>query len=200
VIEGAAFSSPDVWLPILLGLIVALGARRWAGDLIARVRWLLQGGARSGDLITVDGVCGEVSRVGLTRLGLKLPGGSTAWFDLGSVTAIKKHDRGHQACIVDIVLPTGNDQAKFIEGMVVTRTESMRERFPHMLRGAPKILGRRETNAGQSYIRVYFPVWPGMGGVVEAVFKPQIATALKRLDAEYAEWMVTVTYDLADAV
>ncbi len=97
--------------------------------------------------------------------------------------------------MVDIILPPGNDQAKFIKGMVVTRTETIRERFPNILREPLRLLGRHETNAGQILLRIYLPIWPGCGEPIEDVFKPQISDALKKIDPEYADWMIMVTYD-----
>lgn len=147
----------------------------------------------------IDGYVGEVSGIGLTRIALRDFDGSTTWISLSTIQAVSVYHKGHQSCVVDIILPPGNDQAKFIEGMVLTRTETIRERFQNILRESPYLVGRRETNAGQIYIRVYFPIWPGCGGPIEDVFKPQIADALKRIDPEYADWMILVTYDATDA-
>lgn len=178
-------------------LVLAFGLRGWVVDVFARIRWALRGGPGVGALVDVDGYVGEVMRVGLTRIALKNAETIMTWIPLSTIQAVSIHELGHQACVVDIILPPGNDQAKFIEGMVVTRTESIRERFPNILRSPPRLLGRQETNAGQSIIRVYFPIWPGCGDPIEDVFKPQIASALRRIDEDYADWMIVVTYDAA---
>ena len=187
-----------VMIAAIIALVVAFGLRGWVTDLFARIRWSLRGGPGPGALVEIDGYVGEVERVGLTRVALKGAEGATTWIPLSAIQAVSHHPKGHQACVVDIILPPGNDKAKFIEGMVVTRTEAIRERFPNILREAPRLLGRRETNAGQSFIRVYFPIWPGCGDPIEDVFKPQIGDALRRIDPEYAEWMIVVTFDATD--
>lgn len=184
-----------VLITAVVALVVAFGLRGWVADLFARIRWAIRGGPGAGALVDVDGYVGEVERIGLTRIVLKSAEGARIWLPLSTVEAVAEHAKGHQACVVDIILPPGNDQAKFIEGMVVTRTESIRERFPNTLRDSPRLMGRHETNAGQIFLRVYFPIWPGCGEPIENVFRPQIADALRRIDPEYADWMIIVTYD-----
>ena len=160
---------------------------------------MLGGRPSVGALVTIDGHTGEVTRVGLTDVELRGANGSVTCIALGSIAVLIHHKKDHQGCVVDIVLPSVSDQTKYIEGMVVTRTETIRERFPNIFRAPPRVIGRRETNAGQNYIRVYFPIWPGAGQPIEEVFKPQISGALKKIDPEYADWMIMVTYDSADA-
>ncbi len=179
-------------------LLIAFGLRRWAAGIFTRLRWLLGGGPSTGALVDIDGYIGEVAGVGLTRVTLKSFDGSTMSLSLGGIHAVVTYPKGHQGCMVDIILPPGNDQAKFIEGMVVTRTESIRERFPSILREPPRLLARQETNAGQVLLRVYFPIWPGCGDPIEDVFRPQIADALKKIDPEYADWMIMVSYDTTE--
>ncbi|NKB45116.1 MAG: mechanosensitive ion channel [Alphaproteobacteria bacterium] len=184
---------------VILALTVAHGLKGWVGDVFARLRWMLGGGPSIGSLVTIDSHAGEVAHIGLTRVTLRMVDGSTTRISLGAINVLTHHKKDHQGCVVDIVLPSVSDQTKYIEGMVVTRTETIRERFPNILRAPPRVIGRRETNAGQNYIRVYFPIWPGSGQPIEEVFKPQISGALKKIDPEYADWMIMVTYDSADA-
>ena len=183
---------------LVFTLVIAFGLRGWVADLFARIRWLLRGGPGVGALVEIDGYIGSVIRVGLTRISLRGSDGSQTWIPLSAIQAVSVYPKNHQTCLVDIIFPPGNDQAKLIEGMVVTRTETMRERFPNIMREPPRLLGRRETNAGQNYIRVYFPIWPGCGEVIEDVFRPQIGDALRKLDPDYADWMIVVTYDTSN--
>ena len=185
----------DFAIVTVVALLLFFALRRWFSSVLVRLSWLLGGGPAVGALVDVDGYAGEVEGVGLSRITLRSGTGAKINIPLASIDTVVVHTKGHQACVVDIILPPGNDQAKFIEGMVVTRTETIRERFPNVLREPPRLLGRHETNAGQILLRVYFPIWPGCGEPIEAVFKPQIADALHKIDPDYADWMITVTYD-----
>jgi hypothetical protein len=56
-------------------------------------------------------------------------------------------------------------------------------------------LGKIEvaTPGGWNYLRVQFQVWPGQT-LIETAFRPQIVSAMKAFDPNYADWMVPVTY------
>jgi len=43
-------------------------------------------------------------------------------------------------------------------------------------------------------MRIKFRVWPGQGAVIEGPIKAAVVQALKALDPDYADWMVTVHY------
>ena len=188
----------DFAIVLVAALLLFFALRRWVASVLIRLGWVLGGGPAIGALVDVDGYVGEVESLGLSRVTLRSSDGARVTMPLAGIDTVAVHTKGHQACIVDIILPPGNDQAKFIEGMVVTRTETIRERFPNTLREPPRLLGRHETNAGQILLRVYFPIWPGCGEPIEAVFKPQISDALSKIDPDYADWMITVTYDAVD--
>ena len=60
----------------------------------------------------------------------------------------------------------------------------------------PSIEGRIKTSSGKEFLRVKFRLWPGRGAPIETVFKQEVNYALKALDPNYQDWMVTVNYEV----
>jgi hypothetical protein len=46
---------------------------------------------------------------------------------------------------------------------------------------------------GWNYLRIQFKIWPGQT-LIETAFRPQMVSAMKQFDPNYADWMVPVTY------
>jgi small conductance mechanosensitive channel len=60
----------------------------------------------------------------------------------------------------------------------------------------PSIEGRLKTASGKEFLRVKFRLWPGRGAPIETIFKQEVVYALKALDPNYQDWMVTVNYEV----
>jgi len=59
----------------------------------------------------------------------------------------------------------------------------------------PEIFGIKDVEYGQwRYLRIKFRLWPGQIKIIEETFKERVVQVLKKSDADYASWMITVTY------
>ena len=68
------------------------------------------------------------------------------------------------------------------------------QQFPGILLLPPSFEAREETIAGDAYVRFKFRIWPGQGALLEQMVKSTVVPALKAIDDDYADWMVTVHY------
>ena len=59
-----------------------------------------------------------------------------------------------------------------------------------LLRGVP--------GGSKDKLRIKFRVWPGQGTLIEGPFRQRVIHALRKLDPDYADWMVSVTYRTAE--
>jgi hypothetical protein len=50
------------------------------------------------------------------------------------------------------------------------------------------------VGGGWKFVRVQFQIWPGQGNLIETTFRQQMVSAMKRFDANYADWQVPLTY------
>jgi hypothetical protein len=59
----------------------------------------------------------------------------------------------------------------------------------------PEIFGIKDVKDGPwRYLRIKFKLWPGQIKIIEETFKERVVLALKKSYADYASWMITVTY------
>lgn len=59
----------------------------------------------------------------------------------------------------------------------------------------PEIFGIKDVKDGLwRYLRVKFNLWPGQINIIEETFKERVDQVLKKFYADYACWMITVTY------
>ena len=59
----------------------------------------------------------------------------------------------------------------------------------------PEIFGIKDVKDGQwRYVRIKFKLWPGQINIIEETFKQRVVQLLTKSYADYASWMITVTY------
>lgn len=113
-----------------------------------------------------------------------------------TINNVVNYPRGYVRCLADITLPDDAKSAQRAEEIIRTITTSTVEQFPGILRVPPEIEEKYKTSAGKTFLRVKFRIWPERGGPLETTFKQEIVGALKQLDGAYADWMVTVNYEV----
>ncbi|HWV57737.1 MAG TPA: hypothetical protein VNZ57_09825, partial [Longimicrobiales bacterium] len=74
-----------------------------------------------------------------------------------------------------------------------------REQHSSLIVAEPRVhpVGRAGED-GWRYIRVRFRIWPGQQSVIENAVRQRAIAAMRELDPAYADWMVTVTYRIAE--
>jgi hypothetical protein len=58
----------------------------------------------------------------------------------------------------------------------------------------PAVASPRATDAGYSFVRIEFRIWPGQGALVETAIKQTLVLELRAIDPSYADAMVAVHY------
>ena len=94
------------------------------------------------------------------------------------------------------MLPVDADMADRIEETARVVTSTAIEQYPGILRAPPEVAGRTSTQSGKTYLRIKFRIWPGRGGPLEALFQKEMLQSLKKIDPDYADWMVAVNYEV----
>ena len=83
-----------------------------------------------------------------------------------------------------------------MEAAARAMTDSVIEQFAGIFRAPAEVMGRFATKSGRSYLRIKFRIWPGRGGPIETAFKQELMQSLKKIDPDYADWMVAVAYEV----
>jgi len=114
-----------------------------------------------------------------------------------SISSIVSYPRGYIRAIMDVMVPQDLETADKIETTVRSIMSSALERFPGISLMAPSIEGRlKMSSSGREILRVKFRIWPGRGGPLEAAIRPELIQELKAIDGSYADWMVTINYEV----
>ena len=48
----------------------------------------------------------------------------------------------------------------------------------------------------KDYKRIIFRIWPGRGAPIESTFKQELIQELKTVDPGYADWMISINYEI----
>jgi small conductance mechanosensitive channel len=83
-----------------------------------------------------------------------------------------------------------------LEAVIKNAMDSFGEQFPGILIYPPSIEGKQKTVSGKEYLRVKFRIFPGRGVPLESTFKQELLQKFKSIDPSYADWMISVYYEI----
>ena len=178
----------------VIALAVGFGSQGLVQDIVIGVTLVFSDAFNVGDIVEVSGQVGRVNKIGLRFTTLTNFLGQIVYIPNRNIGLTGRYRRGAIRAYVDIQLTDGSDEARVIE-MVQNIASGMRAQQPAIVVAEPEVLGPFAAGAGGwRFIRVKFRLWPGQGAFVENAFRQRTLAALRQMDAEYADWMLTVTY------
>jgi small conductance mechanosensitive channel len=145
-------------------------------------------------------VVGVVEKFSMRFTVLRNPMGAEVFIPNRSITNVISYLRGYVRCLVDIVLPADAAKASEVEKTVRLLMGGALEQFPGIARAEPEITGPHTTSAGKTFLRIKFRIWPGRGAPLERFFRQEMIQALKAIEPTYADWMVSVNYEVESYV
>lgn len=129
-------------------------------------------------------------------LELKNSLGAQVFIPNRTITNVINYQRGYVRCLVDITLSNEKEIAEQMIQKVEPIVQAAFEQFTGIFITKPSSEGRFKTHSGKEFLRIKFRIWPGRGTVMETTIKQEIVQTLKELDAAYADWMVSVNYEV----
>ncbi|MGH7449344.1 MAG: mechanosensitive ion channel family protein [Longimicrobiales bacterium] len=178
----------------VIALAVGFGSQGLVQDVVIGITLVFSDAFNVGDIVEISGQVGRVDQIGLRFTTLTNFLGQTVYMPNRNIGVIGRFQRGAIRAFVDIQLTRATDEASAVE-IVHAIARGLRAQQPAILLTDPEVLGPFDAAPGDwRFIRVKFRVWPGQGAFVENAFRQRTLAALKQLDAEYADWMLTVTY------
>ncbi|MBR9990757.1 MAG: mechanosensitive ion channel [Gemmatimonadetes bacterium] len=181
----------------VIALAVGFGSQGLVQDIVIGITLVFSDAFNVGDIVEISGQVGRVDRIGLRFTTLTNFLGQTVYIPNRNIGVIGRYRRGAIRAFVDIQLTRSVDETHIID-TVHAIARGLRAQQPAILLSDPEVLGPFDAAPGDwRFIRVKFRVWPGQGAFVEGAFRQRTLAALRQIDAEYADWMMTVSYRTA---
>jgi small conductance mechanosensitive channel len=180
----------------VLGLAIGFGSQGLVQDVVTGLTIILSDLVDVDDMVEISAQTGIVQSIGMRFLVLKNHLGAQVFIPNRTITNVINYHRGYVRCLMDITL----GHKKEVDEQMVQKVKSIIQAAFEQLRGIfisePSIEGRIRTQSGKEFLRVKFRIWPGRGTVLETALKQEIVQTLKEFDAAYADWMVSVNYEV----
>ena len=180
----------------IIGLAIGFGSQGLVQDVVTGLTVIFSDLFDVGEMVEISGQTGIVQRVGVRFTVLLNAFGAEVFIPNRTITNVINYPRGYVRCLADITLSQDTEIAARQEQTARAMMESMSEQFPGILRANPDIEGRQTTSAGKTFLRVKFRIWPGRGAPLETGFRQELTQALKLIDPAYADWMISVNYEV----
>lgn len=184
----------------VIGLAVAFGSQGLVQDVVTGMTLVFSDLFDVGNMVEIGGQTGIIRSIGMRFTELENALGAEVYIPNRSITSVVNYPRGYIRCIADVQLSGDQQTRKAMEQTVHAAMTSLSEQFPGILLAPPSINGKMHTSTGKEFLRVKFRVWPGRGTPIETTFRQELTQSFKDLDAAYADWMISVYYEVEKPV
>ncbi len=183
----------------VVGLAVAFGLQGLIQDIVIGLTLVFTDAFDVGDMIELSGSgvsaqVGRVERIGLRFTVLTNFQGQRVYVPNRNIVLVSQFKTGVIRAYVDVQIPDGLS-AETVQEAVDRTAHGFRSQHRAALLTEHEVFGVLEAEGGGwKYLRLRFRVWPGQGSLVETVFRQRVLAAMRALDPDYPDWMVSVTY------
>jgi hypothetical protein len=177
----------------VVGLALSFGLQGLVQDVVTGVTLILSNAIDVGDVVDLSGTIGRVEQIGLRFTKVINFSNQEIFVPNRNIGNVARFSRGGVYAYADVQIARQADQEKATQ-LIHEVACGVWAQFGAIILSEPQI-GKIETAdpGGWSFLRVQFQVWPGQT-LIETAFRPQMVSAMKVLDPNYADWMVPVTY------
>ena len=180
----------------VIGLAVGFGSQGLVQDVVTGLTLVFSNLLDVGDMVEISGQTGMVRSIGMRFTVLENAMGAEVFIPNRSIMNVINYPRGYVRCIVDIILFEDEEKKKQTEKVIEDAVNSLVEQLPGINIWPPSIAGIFKTGPGKEFLRIKFRIWPGRGSPLETTLKQELIQKLKLIDPNYADWMVTVYYEV----
>jgi len=178
----------------VIGLAVGFGLQGFVQDVVIGLTLIFSDALTIGEMVKLGDEIGKVDSIGLRFTKLINLHGQRIIIPNRNIATISQFRGGCIRAYVDIQLPPELDEDEMLQEIRAIG-EGMHDQHGSIILALPEIFGIREVKDGPwRYLRIKFKLWPGQIKIIEETFKERVVQMLKNSDADYAPWMITVTY------
>ena len=178
----------------IVGLAISFGSQNLVQDVVTGVTLIFSNTIDVGDLVDLGGVIGRVEWIGLRFTKLVNFYNQEIFVPNRNIANVSRFPRGGLYAYADVQTMRQADQAALVK-KIDQIAQGTWMQFQAIVLVKPELAEIETANpGGWNFLRVKFTIWPGQGGLIETTFRQQVVNAMKTIDPNYADWMVTVTY------
>ena len=178
----------------VIGLAVGFGLQGFVQDLVIGLTLIFTDALTIGEMVKLGDEIGKVDSIGLRFTVLVNLHGQRIMIPNRNIATISQYRGGCIRAYVDIQLPQEIDEKAMLQTIQVIAI-GMYDQHRSIILAPPEIFGIKDVKGGQwRYLRIKVKLWPGQINIIEGTFKEKVVQVLKKSDANYASWMITVTY------
>jgi small conductance mechanosensitive channel len=178
----------------VIGLAVGFGLQGFVQDVVIGLTLIFTDALNIGEMVKLGDEIGKVDSIGLRYTVLINLHGQRIIIPNRNIATISQFRGGCIRAYVDIQVPREIDEKEMSQA-VQAIGKGMYNQHRSIILASPEIFGIKDVKDGQwRYLRIKFKLWPGQIKIIEETFKERVVQVLKKSYADYAAWMITVTY------
>ena len=178
----------------VIGLAVGFGLQGFVQDVVIGLTLIFTDALSIGEVVKLGDEIGKVDSIGLRFTVLINLHGQRIMIPNRNIATISQFRGGCIRAYVDIQLPQEIDEKEMLQAIQAI-ARGMYNQHRSIILAIPEIFGIKDVKDGSwRYLRIKFKLWPGQIKIIEETFKERVVQALKKSYADYASWMITVTY------
>ena len=180
----------------IIGVAVAFGSQGVVQDIVSGLTIIITDLFEIDDMVEIAGQAGIVKSITMRFTVIENAMGAEVFIPNRSVNNVINFPKGYLRCIADITLSEDSKLADQQKQTITSILESIYEQYPGIFRRPPSVEGIQTTSTGRTYLRAKFRIWPGRGGPIESHFKQEVLQSMKAIDPNYADWMISINYEV----
>ena len=184
----------------VIGLAVGFGSQGVVQDVVTGLTLIFSNLVDIGEMVSIGGQIGIVRSIGMRFIVLESSHGALVNIPNRTITNVVSYPRGYVRSIVDISLPEDESRSAQVVALAERLLPTVAEQFPGIMRSAPSIEGMVRTAGGRAFLRLKFRIWPDRMEPINQSFRQELLHGLKRIDPDYADWMVSVHFEIEKPV
>jgi len=178
----------------VIGLAVGFGLQGFVQDLVIGLTLIFSDALTIGEMVKLGDEIGRVDSIGLRFTVLINLHGQRIIIPNRNIATISQFRGGCIRAYIDIQLPQEIDEQEMLQAIGAI-ARGMHNQHSSIILATPEIFGIKDVKDGPwRYLRIKFKLWPGQIKIIEETFKERVVLVLKKSYADYASWMITVTY------
>lgn len=184
----------------VIGLAVGFGSQGVVQDVVTGLTLIFSNLVDIGEMVILGGQTGVVRSIGMRFIVLENSFGAQVFIPNRTITNVVSYPRGYVRSIVDVSLSDDEEVQRQMIAFAEQLVPTVAEQFPGIMRSPPTVEGLVRTSAGRAFLRVKFRIWPDRLEPISQSFRQELLHGLKKLEPNYADWMVAVHFEVEKPV
>lgn len=178
----------------VIGLAVGFGLQGFVQDMVIGLTLIFSDALSLGDVVKLGDEIGKVDNIGLRFTTLINLYGQRILIPNRYIATIGQFRGDCIRAYVDVQLPPEMNEKEVLQD-IYGISKGMYLQHKSIILSAPEVFGIKEVKDGNwRYLRIKFKLWPGQTKIIEETFRERITQLLQKSSAEYAPWMITISY------